>query len=81
MCALAGVDPLSSRLLMNHVVDRDVHDGYITKAALMGNLRKHQETVSAFVLTSFNVKYRAQKLGDIHYQRLIRQPSKSGVSQ
>jgi integrase len=68
MCALAGVDPLSSRLLMNHVVDRDVHDGYITKAALMGNLRKHQETISAYILKSFTAKTRAPRQIEIQTQ-------------
>lgn len=56
MCALAGIDPLSSRLLMNHVVDRDVHDGYITKSALMGSLRKHQQRISDFVMAGLNRK-------------------------
>jgi integrase len=50
MCALAGIDPLTSRLLMNHVVDWDVHDGYITKAALMGSLRVHQQRLSTFIM-------------------------------
>jgi integrase len=61
MCALAGIDPLSSRLLMNHVVDRDVHDGYITKAALMGTLRKHQERISAYVMKALEAKPRGER--------------------
>jgi integrase len=52
MCALAGIDPLTSRLLMNHVVDRDVHDGYITKSALMGSLRVHQQRLSTFIMAA-----------------------------
>jgi integrase len=60
MCALAGIDPLSSRLLMNHVVDRDVHDGYITKTALMGSLRKHQQTVSDFIFRCGKLKPKVQ---------------------
>jgi integrase len=54
MCALAGIDPLSSRLLMNHVVDRNVHDGYITKSALMGSLRKQQQRISDFVMAALD---------------------------
>lgn len=50
MCALAGIDPLSSRLLMNHQVSRDVHDGYLTKSALMDSLRAAQERVSTAIM-------------------------------
>lgn len=50
MAAVVGIDPLSSRLLMNHTVDRDVHDGYITKAALMGTLLGQQERLSAAIV-------------------------------
>lgn len=51
ICAILEIPETYSRRLMNHALNRgDVHDGYITGAALEEKLRETQERVSRYIV-------------------------------
>jgi integrase len=52
LCAAAGVDRLRTKLLMNHQVNRDVTDAYLSTPALFDQLRDAQRTVSDLTMRS-----------------------------
>jgi hypothetical protein len=52
LCAAAGVDRLRTKLLMNHQVNRDVTDAYLSTTALFDQLRDAQRTVSDLIIRS-----------------------------
>jgi|SRR5271166_4634333 len=52
LCAAAGVDRLRTKLLMNHQVNRDVTDAYLSTPALFDQLRDAQRTVSDLIMRS-----------------------------
>jgi hypothetical protein len=45
-----GVGKLEAKILMNHKVDRDVHDGYATTPELREHLRGCQARISAAIM-------------------------------
>jgi integrase len=52
LCAAAGLDRLRTKLLMNHQVNRDVTDAYLSTPALFDQLREAQNLVSGLILRS-----------------------------
>jgi integrase len=52
LCAAAGVDRLRTKLLMNHQINRDVTDAYLSTPALFDQLRDAQRTVSDLIIRS-----------------------------
>jgi hypothetical protein len=52
LCAAAGLDRLRTKLLMNHQVNRDVTDAYLSTPALFDQLRDAQRTVSDLIMRS-----------------------------
>jgi integrase len=52
LCAAAAVDRLRTKLLMNHQVNRDVTDAYLSTTALFDQLRDAQRTVSDLIIRS-----------------------------
>lgn len=52
LCAAAGLDRLRTKLLMNHQVNRDVTDSYLSTPALFDQLREAQRAVSDLIVRS-----------------------------
>ena len=52
LCAAAALDRLRTKLLMNHQVNRDVTDAYLSTPALFDQLREAQRMVSDLIVRS-----------------------------
>jgi len=50
MSVECGVGKLEAKILMNHKVDQDVHDGYATTPELREHLHKCQARISAAMM-------------------------------